>query len=90
MVRTSLDALVNMDVALANKVIAMDEEVDEANRQMYVDLQEIMTQNPATIKRAVSVLSISRYMERIADLATNIAEEVVFMAEGEVIRHKGN
>jgi len=88
MVRNSLDALVNLDVTLANQVIAMDESVDIVNKQMYADLQADMQKDPDTIKRAVSILSTSRYMERIADLATNIAEDVVFMVDGDVVRHQ--
>lgn len=88
MVRGSLDALVKLDVELARSVIAMDNEVDRVNRQMYVELQDLMMENPSTVDRAIGLLSTSRYLERIADLATNIAEEVIFMVEGEVVRHK--
>ncbi len=88
MVRQSLDALVNMDAWLARTVCEMDDEVDAANREMYVVLQRIMKEHPDTIERAVHTLSCSRHLERIADLATNIAEDVVFMVEGEIIRHR--
>ena len=87
MVHNSLDALVKLDVVLAREVIDMDNEVDAINRQMYVELQNLMERDSSTIKRAIELLSTSRYLERIADLATNIAEEVVFLVEGEVIRH---
>ena len=87
MVHNSLDALVKLDVVLAREVIEMDNEVDAINRQMYVELQNLMERDSSTIKRAIELLSTSRYLERIADLATNIAEEVVFLVEGEVIRH---
>lgn len=87
MVHNSLDALIKLDVKLAREVIAMDNDVDTVNRLMYSELQKLMEQDPSTIKRAIGLLSTSRYLERIADLATNIAEEVVFMVEGEVIRH---
>ncbi len=89
MVRSSLDALVNLDVDLAKEIIAMDDQIDAFNREMYADLQACMTADPSTIKRNVSLLSTSRYLERIADLATNIAEDVVFMVDGEVVRHRG-
>jgi phosphate transport system protein len=89
MVRNSLDAMVDLDVDLARRVIAMDNEVDDINRQMYVEFQNQVESDPATIKRALGLLSTSRYLERIADLATNIAEDVIFMVEGEVIRHQG-
>ena len=88
MVRKSLDALVNLDTAMAREVLAMDDQVDASNRRMYTLLQELMQQDPQTIERAVHLLSASRHLERMADLATNIAEEVVFMVEGHVIRHR--
>lgn len=88
MVHDSLDALVKLDVELARSVIEMDNEVDEVNRQMYAEVQTQMEQDTSTIKRSIGLLSSSRYLERIADLATNIAEDVIFMVEGEVIRHQ--
>ncbi len=88
MVENSLEALVKLDVDLAHRVIAMDDDVDEVNRKMYIALQSLMENDSSTIERAISLLSTSRYLERIADLATNIAEDVIFMVEGEVIRHK--
>jgi phosphate transport system protein len=87
MVRQSLDALVNMDVGLAHGVLRRDDEVDGANREMFETLQQLMHDDPSTIERAVQALSSSRNLERIADLATNIAEDVIFMITGEVIRH---
>ncbi len=87
MVRQSLDALVNLDTTLAREVLARDDEVDAANRRMFDTLQHVMHDDPTTIERAVQALSSSRNLERIADLATNIAEDVIFMIEGEVIRH---
>ncbi|PCK07099.1 MAG: phosphate transport system regulatory protein PhoU [Alteromonadaceae bacterium] len=90
MVHDSLDALVKLDLKLACKVIAMDDEVDDVNRQMYAEAQKLMEDDPSTIKRAIGMLSSSRYLERIADLATNIAEDVIFMVEGEVVRHQIN
>ncbi len=88
MVRKSLDALIGMDTKLARNVLTLDDEIDDLNREMYSTLQVIMRDNPETIDRAVHILSVSRYLERIADLSTNIAEDVVFMVEGELIRHK--
>jgi len=88
MLRGSLDALTKKDTELARRIIAMDDDVDEANREIYKVLQHLMSQNPDTIKRAVHLLSASRHLERIADLATNICEDVVYMVEGEVIRHQ--
>jgi len=87
MVRNSLDALVKLDVNLAREVIAMDDKVDEINRAMYDEVTRVATENPAKTGVAISLLSTSRYMERIGDLSTNIAEDVIFMVEGRVIRH---
>ena len=88
MVRKSLDALIGMDAKLARVVLTMDDEIDDLNREMYTTLQDLMRQSPEFIDRAVHTLSVSRYLERIADLSTNIAEDVVFMVEGELIRHQ--
>ena len=87
MVRESLDALVNLDAPLARGVCRKDDEVDEINRQMFTILEDLIRREPETVDRAIHTLSVSRHLERIADLATNIAEDVVFMVEGEVIRH---
>lgn len=88
MVRKALDSLVKLDVELAREVIGMDDFVDDMNRRMFTHVQELMRQDTDTIERAVHLLSSSRYMERIADLAVNIAEDVVFMVEARVVRHK--
>jgi len=89
MVRKSLDSLVSLDVALARSVIKMDDRVDEINRKMYSEVTRIIQHDVKDTEVAISLLSTSRYMERIADLTTNIAEDVVFMVEGKVVRHKG-
>ena len=88
MVRQSLDSLVRQDPDLARAVCAQDDEVDEYNKHMYTVLQDLMKSDPDTVERAVHTLSVARHLERIADLATNIAEDVVFMVEGDVIRHQ--
>lgn len=87
MVRDSLNSLVNMDAQLARRVCELDDEVDDINRRMFGEMQDLMKNDPATIERAISTLSVSRNLERIADLATNIAEDVVFLVTGEIIRH---
>ena len=87
MVRESLDSLTNMNPRLARHVLTMDDEIDEANRGMFDILQDLMHRDPSTIERAVHLLSASRHLERIADLATNIAQDVVYIAEGRMIRH---
>ncbi len=88
MLSGSLDALTNRDTKLARQIIAMDDLVDEANYKMYTEIRRAMGKDSAIIKRALHLLSCSRHLERIADLATNICEDVVYMVEGEVIRHK--
>jgi len=88
MVQKSLRALIDKDTGMARRVLKMDDEVDDLNRQMYEILQKVMMEDSSTVKRAVHMLSVSRHLERIADLATNIAEDVVFMVDGELIRHR--
>lgn len=87
MVKRGLDALVNLDAELARSVANEDDEVDAYHKQMFAELQDVMRRDPDTVERAVHTLSVVRHLERIADLATNIAEDIVFMVEGEVIRH---
>jgi phosphate transport system protein len=88
MVKNALDSLVNQDAALARQVLAMDDEVDAMNRQMYEQVREGIRRHPEQLEAHTHLLSASRYLERIADHATNIAEDVVYMVEGEIIRHK--
>lgn len=88
MVRDSLDSLVNLDIEKSRRVLEIDDEVDRFNRAMFRGLHEIMHSDPSTIDRAVHTLSVSKHLERIADHATNIAEDVIFMVDGEVVRHR--
>ena len=90
MLKDSLDSLVKLDVELARKVMSQDDSVDDINRQMYDDFRQMMSVDAPMIEQATSWLSCSRYLERIADLATNICEDVVFMVEGEVVRHQSS
>lgn len=87
MVRKSLDSLVSLDLDLAISVIKMDDRVDEINRRMFAEVQRIIEADVKNTDVALNLLSTSRYMERIADLSTNIAEDVVFMVDGRVVRH---
>jgi phosphate transport system protein len=89
MVRTSLKALLDRDVDKARDVLERDDEVDEINRRVYGLVSELVRREPARVESAIQVLSVFRYLERIADLATNVAEDVIFMVEGEVVRHPG-
>ena len=88
MVFKSIDALVNLDTALARQVRASDDEVDEMNRHMYELLQDYVGTHPDRMAESVHLLSTSRHLERIADQATNIAEDVIYMVEGEIVRHQ--
>ena len=88
MLRQSLDALVNLDPALALQVCAQDDEVDEINRQMYLRIQDAIRDRPERVEALMHLLAVSRHLERIADHATNIAEDVVYMVEGQIVRHR--
>lgn len=87
MVRSSLDSLVKLDDQLARKIIEMDDEVDQINRDMYAAVKSLVAEQPSVADPAINLLSCSRNMERIGDLATNIAEDVIFVVEGKVVRH---
>jgi phosphate transport system protein len=88
MVRDVLDALVRLDTELARSVWSRDDHVDEMNRRMFHVLEDLMQRDPSTVERALHTLNASRQLERMADLATNIAEDVLFMVLGEVVRHR--
>jgi phosphate transport system protein len=83
----SLDAVVNLDLDLAVKVCISDDEVDDLQAKAYDVIKKAITENPTRVGYLINLLLISRHLERIADHATNIAEEVVYMIEGEIVRH---
>jgi phosphate transport system protein len=87
MVKECLDAFVNCDVELARKVCRDDPFVDDLMEQLFRELVSFMLEDPSTITRATRLTFIGKYYERIADHATNIAELVVYMVEGKIIRH---
>lgn len=87
MLEKALDALVNFDIDLANEAIDLDDEVDAMHKESFAKVKTKIKQNPEQIDALISYLSISRYLERIADLATNIAEDVVYLIEGKIVRH---
>ena len=87
MIRESLDAFVREDTDLALKVCKDDDEVDQLNAQIFRETLTFMLENAQTISRATKIASVSKYLERIADHATNIAEMVIFMVKGKSIRH---
>jgi len=87
MVKESLDAFVAGDTALARQVCAADAEVDALKEQIFRELLTYMMEDPRTVSRAIRVILISRFMERVADHATNIAEMVIYLVEGKMVRH---
>lgn len=88
MVRRSLDSLVEADSKLARSVILSDDDVDQMRDDIFgVTIQE-MRSDPQRIELWIQIMSTARYLERIADLATNLAQDVIYLVEGEVVRHK--
>jgi phosphate transport system protein len=87
MLQGSLDAMMNMDPDRARAVLASDDEVDDINRQMYAKISGALRQNPEHAEVLLSYLSAARSMERIADSTTNIAEDVIYLVEGRIVRH---
>jgi phosphate transport system protein len=88
MLKNCLDALVNLDTKLALSVCAADDEVDALYKEMFDKVKTGIVQDPARVDDYLQMLSISRHLERIADHATNIAEDVIYMMEGDIIRHR--
>ena len=87
MLKQSLDALVNLDIDIALKVCTLDDEVDEIQSKAYRQIKQAIKENPEEITYLLNLYLISRHLERIADHATNIAEEVIYLIEGEIVRH---
>lgn len=88
MVHGALAAFASEDVEMARKVVALDDQVDALNRQTFTDLLAESADDPDTVKRSMSLILLARSLERIADHAENICEEVVFLVKGEDIRHQ--
>lgn len=87
MVKESLDAFVAGDTALARQVCGEDAEVDALKEQIFRELLTFMMEDPRAIPRAIRIILISRFLERVADHATNIAEMVIYLVEGKMVRH---
>jgi phosphate transport system protein len=87
MLRDALEALIRRDTKLAMDVINRDDEVDNLNLQVFNELLFFMIQDPSNVSRATRITYVSKYLERIADHATNIAEMVIYMVEGKIVRH---
>lgn len=88
MVRNSLESLVSHDSELAMQVMQADNEVDEHHRAMFELVSRELRNHPEDTERLLQLLSVSRHLERIADSATNIAEDVYYLVEGQIIRHR--
>jgi phosphate transport system protein len=87
MLREALDAFVSRDPAKARQVIPQDKQVDALNKQLYRELVSFIIEDPKTITRSLNLMVVSKSLERIADHAKNVAEEVVYLYEGRDIRH---
>jgi phosphate transport system protein len=87
MLRMSLDALVNLDLDLAFQVLTLDDDVDHMAREVYDCIKEEIRKKPDAAGYLINYLFISRHLERIGDHSTNIAEEVIYLIEGEIVRH---
>jgi phosphate transport system protein len=89
MLRDALDAYVRRDVALAQRVLARDDELDLLKTLVFRELLDYMLKDPPTIKAALDLIPVSRHLERTGDHATNIAEDVIFMVSAQDVRHQG-
>jgi phosphate transport system protein len=90
MLRDAITAFINRDPEKARAVVPRDQQVDEINRQLHRELSSYMAERPPTISRCLHLMVISKSLERVADHATNIAEEVVYLYEAKDIRHAGH
>jgi phosphate transport system protein len=88
MIRRAIQSLLEADAKLAETVLAMDDEIDDMNRDVQAELVEVMQQHPSVSGQALNAIIISRNLERAADHATNIAEDVIFWVRGSDVRHK--
>ncbi|MGD9157926.1 MAG: phosphate signaling complex protein PhoU [Desulfobacteraceae bacterium] len=88
MLKDSLDALVSLDIDLAYRVRLEDDEVDELDKGFFDKVKDVIPDNPERVGSLIHLFSISHHLERIADHATNIAEEVIYLIEGVIQRHK--
>jgi phosphate transport system protein len=87
MLKQSLDALVNLDIDTAFRVLTLDDEVDDIQSNAYSQIKQAMREHPEEMTYLINLYLISRHLERVADHATNIAEEVIYLIEGEIVRH---
>ncbi len=88
MVRDSLDAFVNLNREQADRVLRMDDEVDSYQVGIIGEVMEAIKRSPALIEAGLSMFSVTRHLERIADHATNIAEDVIYLISGDIVKHR--
>jgi len=88
MLKQSLDALVNLDIDMAFRILTLDDEVDDIQGNAYSQIKQAMREHPEEMTYLINLYLISRHLERVADHATNIAEEVIYLVEGEIVRHE--
>lgn len=88
MLTRAIDSLIKMDIGLAHEVCNADDEVDELNREVYQRVYKLIREQPDNVEILINYVSVSRHLERIADYATNIAEDVIYLVEGKIIRHQ--
>ncbi len=87
MMKRSIDALVGSDVETATEVCKADDEVDAINRRMYEQIKAAIREHPEYLDALIHLLSVSKCLERVADHATNIAEDVIYLVNGHIVRH---
>ncbi len=87
MLSESIDAFVEQNATAAREVCRRDDQIDQLNVRLIQEVVDVMKENPGLVEPAVHVFSVIRHVERVADHATNIAEDVVYMVEGAIIRH---
>ena len=90
MLRNAIDGFIHNDSSLSEKVLLQDDEIDELNRKMMRDVIQIMKNDPDIIEGGSELIRVSRNLERVADLATNIAEEVIFIARARLVKHRAD
>lgn len=89
MLRNAIDGFLHNDPSLGEKVLRQDDQIDELNRKMTKDVLQVMKKRPEMIEGGIELIRVSRNLERVADLATNIAEEVIFIAKAHLVKHRG-
>jgi phosphate transport system protein len=87
MVRDALDCFMNENVDLARKVLQSDDKIDDLNDKLYEEMAVLMEKDPSVVRRALHFIMIGRNLERIADLANNIAEDTIYLKQGKEVRH---